>query len=120
MKYAFTWQLPSSKKSNQKPVELFTPGATPADEPTINGAECVIPVNGMGHALFRDIKVQLMETTIASRNGMYAYVSDFKSRLFQSKSNKDNTAQMEGQDWEEDAFEKFCTTADHMKKKKGA
>jgi hypothetical protein len=65
----------------------------------------VLPVNGIGHALFSDIEVWLNDTKIASYDGMYAYKADMQCRLFTNSQNKKHSLKSCGFESEDYPFD---------------
>jgi hypothetical protein len=72
----------------------------------------VIPVNGIGHALFSDIEVRLNDQKIASNDGMYAYRGNLDNILFTSAENKKNSCLLSGFEMEDVRFDSCRTQAE--------
>lgn len=56
----------------------------------------VIPVNGIGHAMFSDIEVRVNDQKIASYDGNYAYRGNLENLLFTSLESKEHSGQLLG------------------------
>ena len=64
-----------------------------------------VPMNGIGHTIFNNVKVSLNETQIDSGSTLYPYRGDFETRLSYPESVKDSCLDMIGLDIELVSFE---------------
>ena len=63
---------------------------------TFHFNDVVIPVNGIGHAMFSDIEVRVNDQKIASFDGNYGYRGNLENLLFTSLESKAGAGQLAG------------------------
>jgi hypothetical protein len=74
--------------------------------------EVVIPVNGIGHAVFSDVEVRVNDQKISSYDGNYAYRGNLENLLFTSSLNKINSSLLAGYEIPENLpFDSFADAA---------
>ena len=68
----------------------------PAQPDIVNPKARTVPVNGIGHTIFNNVKVSLNGTQIDSGSTLYPYRGDFKTRLSYPERVKDGCLDMIG------------------------
>ena len=95
-------------KTKLKGWDLAEPTATAK---SLIEENVLVPVDGMGHALFSDITVFINDTKIDGGDGMYAYKGAMHNKLFTTIDQKKGTNELKGLDWhEQKPFEDIFST----------
>ena len=76
--------------------------------PAFVGLGKVIPVNGMGYALFNNVKVSVNNVTVDSGSMLYPYRGDFETRLNHTLNTKEGSLDLMGFDEEIVAFDELA------------
>ena len=73
-------------------------------DPTKKGpvkANALVPIEGLGHALFSDVVVYINDQKQDGGDAMYAYKGAIQNRLFTTIDQKKGSSELKGLDWKE-------------------
>ena len=71
----------------------------------------VLPVNGLGSALFKSCEIKVNDKTIAGGSNLYAFKADIQTRVSNNKEVKDNQLTLQGWYEEEIAWDDLTNAA---------
>ena len=90
------------------------PRMTAGPPPVFAGLGKVIPVNGLGYALFNNVKVSVNNVTVDSGSMLYPYRGDFETRLNHTLNVKEGSLELMGFDEEVVAFDELDDNNDNF------